>query len=167
VTPVIADWDLSEPGTYYAKGQKSHDAFAWSKESFEGDLVIEFEVQAKLKQQTHLCVIVYGNGVEFSRGNLIFLIGSDLFIIEKHTRYHEGDSFLSWNETTTDLVDEARSVTIEIIGDSASMYIDGVPVASTLIDSSDINHSGRIGLLKPWYSAGGVFSNLRVSTPVQ
>jgi hypothetical protein len=95
------------------------------------------------------------------------VIGSNVFIIEKHTRYHDGDSFLVYNQMMTNLVDEARSIRIEIIGDSATIYLDGQPVASTFIDASDIKHSGRIGLLKPWFSAGGVFSEIRVSTPVQ
>jgi hypothetical protein len=167
VTPILTDWDLSEEGAYYAKGVRSHDVFAWSKESFDGDLVLKFDLQAKLEQQTHLCIIVYGDGVEFTRGNLIFLVGSDLSLIEKHTRYHEGDSFLTYNETTTNLVEQKVPITIEIIGDSATMYLDEQPVASALIDVDDINHSGRIGLLKPWYSGGGIFSNLRVSTPIQ
>ena len=56
-------------------------------------------------------------------------------------------------------------MTIEIIDDTATMYVDGTKVVSTFFDLDEIIRQGRIGLNKFWERPEVTFSNIRVKTP--
>jgi hypothetical protein len=113
VVPNQKDWRESEDNSYTAVKQHSNDAFAWSKEIFEGDLIINLELSSTVSDSEG-CVIVYGSGYEFSLGSLIFCIETEFYQIEKNTLYHEGENFLAYHESNLDFKDQTYSTTIEI-----------------------------------------------------
>lgn len=161
VTPNLQLWDVADESSYTAVGQRSSDAFAWSAVTFDGDMNFSFDLQGALSSSEG-CVILYGGGVEFSDGSLIFCLEQNYYQLEKHTRYHEGENFLAYTPSGIALNEGVYSTTIQIAGDTATMYVNGERVLSAFFDLGEIPKSGRIGLLKPWTSPGVTFSNLRV-----
>ena len=155
-------WQETAKGTYTAKGSK--DAFAWSKEQYEGNLMVSFDIESSANQASG-CVIVYGKGQGLSYGNLIFCVDWDGYGLEKHTIYHEGENYLTFVPSDVDLKNNVYSVTIEIIDNTANMYVNGDKVLSSFFDTQEIDQSGRIGLLKKWFDPEVTFSNIRIRTP--
>jgi hypothetical protein len=155
-------WDTTVENRYIALGPSDWDAFAWSTEIFEGSLMVSLDIQRPEKQSDG-CVIVYGGGIEFSYGSLIFCVSWDGFMLEKHTKYHEGENFLAFSPRDNE-TDEVYSVTIEIIDDVASMYLGSEKVLSTVFDPEEIEGWGRIGLWKNWTNGDVIFSNIKVKT---
>jgi hypothetical protein len=156
-------WDTTVENRFIALGPSNWDAFAWSTEIFEGDLMVSLDLQ-RPESQSDGCVIVYGGGIEFSYGSLIFCVSWDGFALEKHTKYHEGENFLAFSPRDNE-TDEVYSVTIEIINDVASMYLGSEKVLSTFFDLEEIEGWGRIGLWKNWTNGDVIFSNIKVKTP--
>jgi hypothetical protein len=155
-------WRETADGTFTAKGSK--DAFAWSKEQYAGNLMVNFDIESSANQASG-CLIVYGNGQGLSYGNLIFCVDWDGYGLEKHTIYHEGENYLTFVPSDVDLQNNVYSVTIEIIDDTANMYANGDKVFSSFFDTQEIDRSGRIGLLKKWFDPEVTFSNVRIRTP--
>ncbi|MCK5646562.1 MAG: hypothetical protein KAH97_07245, partial [Anaerolineales bacterium] len=165
VIPDPQIWDESDDNRYTAVGQRSVDAFAWSTETFEGDLMVSLDLESS-ENQSSGCVIIYGDGQEYSYGSLIFCVDWDGHFLEKHTIYYEGeDNYLTHSPTNVELKDKVHSVTIEIIDDIASMYANGEKVFSSFFDTEEIDRRGRIGLLKKWFDPEITFSNIQIKTP--
>jgi len=156
-------WEESGDNCYTAVGQHDNDAFAWSTESFEGDLMVSLDLESPMIRSEG-CVIIYGDGHEHSYGSLIFCVESEFYQLEKHTRYHEGENYLTYSQSNIDFRDKVYSVTIEIIDDVASMYVNEEKVLSTFFDTAEIDRSGRIGLHKQWVGSEITFSNVQVNT---
>lgn len=152
-------WQDTVGGTYTAIGSK--DAFAWSNEQYEGNLMMSFDIKSSADQASG-CVIIYGDGHGFSHGNLIFCIDWDGFGIEKHTIYHEGENYLLFNHSEVNLNKKIYSVIIEINDNIASMQVNDEQVISSFFDPEEINRSGRIGLLKKWFDPTVTFSNIYI-----
>jgi hypothetical protein len=152
-------WRDTSEGHYSAVGSK--DAFAWSTETYDGDLLVSFDLESP-ENQASGCVVVYGNGEGLSYGNLIFCVDWDGYGLEKHTIYHQGENYLAWYPSDVDLNARVYSVTIEIIDDTANMYVDEDKVLSSIFDMKEIDRSGRIGLLKKWFDPEVTFTNVRV-----
>ena len=157
-------WEATEAGRYTAVNQSSVDAFAWSAKTFEGDLTISLDIESPVSQSEG-CVIIYGRGGNYSYGSLIFCLESEYYQLEKHSRYHEGENFLAYAPSDISFKDMVYSVTIEIKGDTASMFVNGNKVLSTILDLNEIERSGRIGLHKLWAGPEVTFSNIHVNTP--
>ncbi len=154
-------WQDTTGGIYTALG--SEDAFAWSKEQYEGNLMISFDIQSSADRASG-CIILFGDGHGFSHGNLIFCVDWDGYGLEKHTIYHEGENYLVFTHSEVNLNQKVYSVTIEINDDFASMQVNDEQVISSSFDPDEINHSGRIGLLKKWFDPTVTFSNVRIRT---
>jgi hypothetical protein len=155
-------WRETAEGTYTANGSK--DAFAWSKEQYAGNLMVSFDIESSASQASG-CAVVYGNGQGLSYGNLIFCVDWDGYGLEKHTIYHEGENYLTFVPSDVDLQNNVYSVTIDIIDDTANMYVNGDKVFSSFFNTQEIDRSGRIGLLKKWFDPEVTFSNIRIRTP--
>ena len=163
MTPKPKLWKESDENSYITVGQHSMDAFAWSTESFEGDLIITLDLQ-RLESESDGCIIVYGDGQEhYSQGSLIFCVSWDGYYLNKHTIYHEGEDFLAYINHNND-TDELYMLKIEITDDLANMYVDDELVLSSFFDPQEIDRKGRIGLFKPWYIGELIFSNIQIST---
>ena len=126
--------------------------------------MVGFDIESAANQASG-CVIVYGNGQGLSYGNLIFCVDWDGYGLEKHTIYHEGENYLTFVPSDVNLQNNVYSVTIEIIDDTANMYVNGDKVLSSIFDTQEIDRSGRIGLLKKWFDPEVTFSNIRIRTP--
>jgi hypothetical protein len=157
-------WEQSGDNRYTATGQNDVDAFAWSTETFEGDLSVSLDLE-RPESQSDGCVIIYGDGHEHSYGSLIFCVDWDGFSLEKHTIYYDEDeNHLAFNFRDNNS-DQVYSVTIEIVDDLASMYVNGEKVFSSFFDTEEIDRSGRIGLYKKWFVGEITFSNIQIKTP--
>jgi len=157
-------WEESGDNRYTAVGQREVDAFAWSTETFEGDLSVSLDLERQ-ESQSDGCVIIYGDGHEHSYGSLIFCVDWDGFSLEKHTIYYDEDeNNLAFNFRDNES-DKVYSVTVEIIDDLASMYVNGEKVFSSFFDTEEIDRSGRIGLYKKWFVGEITFSNIQIKTP--
>lgn len=154
--------DISE-GRYSAIGSKN--AFAWSTETYDGDLMVSFDLESP-ENQASGCMVIYGNGEGFSYGNLIFCVDWDGYGLEKHTIDHQGENYLAWHPSDVNLNARVYSVTIEIKGNTANMYVDGDKVLSSDFDTNEIDRSGRIGLLKKWFDPEVTFTNIRVRSSI-
>jgi hypothetical protein len=152
-------WRDPGEGIYTALG--SEDAFAWSMETYEGNLVLSLDLESS-ESKSSGCVVIYGDGNGFSQGSLIFCVDWDGYGLEKHTIYHDGENRLTFTHRNVDLKDNVYSLTIEIMDDVASMYVNGERVFSSLFDPEEINHSGRVGLLKKWFDPQITFSNVQI-----
>ena len=159
VIPNSTLWRDTPDGIFTAIGRE--DAFAWSTEEYAGDLMLSLDLESPVSRASG-CVVVYGDGQGFSQGSLIFCVDWDGYGLEKHTIYHEGENSLVFVHDDVDLRESAQSVTIEIIGDIASMYVNGERVLSTPFDTEDIDRSGRVALLKKWFDPEITFSNIRI-----
>ena len=150
-------------GRYTTIGQHSMDAFAWSTEKIDGDMILTFDLE-RPESESDGCVIIYGDGNKHSYGSLILCVDWDGYFLEKHTVYYEGDENLlnyAFNDNDTD---EVYSVRIDISDDLAIMNVNGEDVLSTIFDKQEIDRSGRIGLFKKWFVGEITFSNIQVNT---
>jgi hypothetical protein len=153
-------WKTTEDNSYTALGPSERDAFTWSTETVEGDVAVSLDLE-RPESRTDACVIVYGGGYEFTDGSLIFCVDWNGYGLEKHTKYHEGENILVFSPWDNES-DEVFSVTIEIIDDVASMYVDGQKVLSTIFDTEEVEGWGRIGLWKNWSVGDVIFSNIQI-----
>lgn len=155
-------WEESRDNRYTAIEQHDADAFAWSTETFEGDLMVSLDLE-RPEIQSDGCVIIYGDGHEHSYGSLIFCVDWDGFGLEKHTKYHEGENSLTFNFRDNNS-DKVYSIIVEIIDDIASMYVNGEKVLSSFFDTEEIDRSGRVGLFRNWAVGEITFSNIQIKT---
>jgi hypothetical protein len=160
-SPMLNLWNISAGGNYYAIDQQSSDAFAWSTQTYTGDLVLSLDIEKMVNDQTDACIILYGDGY----GSLIFCNTWDSYLLEKHTHYHDGENFLAHYYPKGDINKGVYSTNIEIIDNTATIVVNGERVIFTLFDTDEIDRDGRIGLLKPWHSPGVIFSNIRIKVP--
>ena len=167
-------WDVSVDNQYTAIDQRDSDVYAWSTENYQGDIIVSLklrsavealdlnweEMQRQIPSQNSGCVIMYGDGTIQSIGSLVFCVDWDGYFIDKHYRTYD-DEFLAYilHDNPSE---KTYSVTIEIINDMASMYVNGEKVLSTFFDTEEISRRGRIGLFKYWADGEITFSNIQV-----
>lgn len=160
-----------------ADKQHNADAFAWSKGTYEGDLILSLDMRS-LEQAVDLtrsemenqfpfldsgCVILYGEGPEFSHGCLIFCVNWDGYYLEKHTHYLDEYPLAFVPSNPFNQTDKVYSITIEISGDLATMTVNGEEVLSAFFDPAEISRNGRVGLFRNWAEGAITFSNIRIN----
>ncbi len=150
-------WRETGPGVYTATG--STDTFAWSQQSFSGDLDLTLDIESP-SENGEANIVVYGNGGGFSDGALIFTIANDLQQIVVDTIYDGGTKkFVQLKLVNFD--SQVHTIRISILARKASLYLDGNLLASVFLDDG-INTTGKIGLLKYWERPEVSFSNVRI-----
>jgi hypothetical protein len=160
-------WRKSGENSYTIIANPSSDTIAWSDEIITGDFILTAEVTHTSRRGAAM-FIVYGDGIGFSYGCLMAHYGSltsgtGWTAFEAHSIYGEGNILVS-NYGDFYFYEAARVITIEITGGKANLYVDGQKVVSTFLPS-EINHSGRIGLLQHWEQpVGATYSNIRIKT---
>jgi len=160
--PNDGNWTQPTNASYSATGDKT-DTFAWSEDILEGDFILKLDVESDFGNYGEGLVIIYGNGQTWSNGSLIFGINGFWQSIRIDTIYSDGDEvWLDYKERK--LAKKNYTMTIEVVGDIATLYADDVLVASTTIPTK-ANHSGKIGLVKYWESADVTFSNILIKQP--
>ncbi|MCJ7732957.1 MAG: toll/interleukin-1 receptor domain-containing protein [Anaerolineales bacterium] len=169
-------WDLTIANQYTAIDQRDSDVYAWSTESYQGDISVSLELrssvealdlsyeemQNQIPSQNSGCLILFGDGTLQSYGSLVFCIDWDGYFIDTHYRRYD-EEFLTYvlHDNPSETV---YAVTVEVIDDMASMYVNGEKVLSTFFDPEEISPSGRIGLFKYWVDGEITFSNIQVRT---
>ena len=165
--PNETSWQQSGENTYTIIANPSSDTIAWSDEIITGDFILTAEVSHTSRLGAAM-IIVYGDGIGFSYGNLIVHYGSltngqGWAAFEAHSIYDDGKLLVS-NNGDFYLSDEATTLTIEISDRKANLYADDQKVTSVFLPS-EINHMGRIGLLQHWEQpVGANYSNIRIRT---
>jgi hypothetical protein len=122
-------WTKSPDNSYTAKG--SQDTFAWAEETYEGNLLLSFEIEIIFYENEQAgggCIIVFGNGIDWSQGTLVFCVDGEYQRIQTDTVY-EGTEFLDYSQISLDK-NQIYTFTIEILDDSASLYLDGEKIVS-------------------------------------
>jgi len=147
----------SEGGSYTAVG--SLDTIAWSEGEYAGDIEISLDIESP-NSFAAANIIVYGNGISLSSGNLIFTVANDLLAINKDSIYGE-DNYLFDSASGLNFVEGKHTVLIKITDRKATLSVDGELISSVFLNE-DINTSGRIGLLKYWEIDEITFSNIRI-----
>jgi len=169
-------WEESGDNQYTAIDQRGSDAYAWSTESYQGDVMVSLDLrssveavdlsweamQAQIPSQNSGCVFIYGDGTVQSYGSLVFCVDWDGYFLDKHYRRYD-DEFLAYS-LHDNPSEKVYSVTVEIIDDMASMYVNGEKVLSSFFDTEEITRSGRIGLFKYWVDGEITFSNIQIKT---
>jgi hypothetical protein len=156
-------WRQSGENSYTIIANPSSDTIAWSDEIISGDFILTAEVSHTSRRGAAM-IIVYGDGIGFSSGCLIFHYGSltsgDGWVaIEAHSIYEESKILVA-NIGDFYFYEAARGITIEIVDRKANLYVDDQKVAFTFLPS-EINHTGRIGILHHWEQPVGVtYSNI-------
>jgi len=164
--PSDGNWSEPAPGTYHAAGQS--DTFAWSDEEVEGDLVVELDVTSDFAEQREeghgeASVIVYGDGIGYTRGSLIFTITGYWQAIVAHSPYESGN-WLVFNEHPLDVEpDDTFSMRVEVVDGRARLYVDDEQVATAGVPSG-VDPAGRIGLAKYGGSGDVSFADIRIDT---
>ncbi|NIM92878.1 MAG: TIR domain-containing protein [Anaerolineales bacterium] len=151
-------WTKTPDGKYTIIG--SEDTFAWSDEVIEGDFILKADVESKFDYFGEGMIIVYGDGISWSRGCLIFNITGYWQAIRAHSIYDPEVEWLVMNEMLLDFEERTKfNMTIEVVNDIANLYVDGDKVASTSLPP-EINRRGMIGLVKYQGSEDVTFSNI-------
>ena len=147
----------TEEGKYTAIG--SVETIAWSEERYTGDIEISLDIESP-NAFAAANIILYGNGISLSSGNLIFTVASDILAIVEGSIYDENDyTYMSF--PTINFVGEKHTVLIKVVDRRATLYVDGVEISSVLLkDTTDTE--GKIGLLKYWEIDEITFSNIQV-----
>ena len=176
-------WDVTVDNQYTAIEQRDTDAYAWSTQSFQGDMMVSLELRSavealdlgwdemnsQIPSQSSGCVIIYGDGTMHSYGSLVFCVHWDGYFLDKHYSRYDADQNRPEEYLAYILHDnpseKVYSVRVEILDDMASMYVNGEQVLSSFFDTEEIDRSGRIGLFKYWSDGEITFSNIQIKTP--
>ena len=164
IPPGNGYWDQPSENSYNAIGLK--DTFIWTEEVYEGDLTLSYDIEILYGngEWGGGAVILFGDGTGWSKGNLIFFVNGEAQNIQLDTIY-DGTVFLAYN-TLTLQDNHTYSLTIEILGKKASLFLDGEEIVSATLPTR-VNRSGQIGLFKEWAVPEVTFSNIKVKVPSQ
>jgi len=78
-------------------------------------------------------------------------------------QFDDGENWLAVNEEASLIPNRTHTITIEIIGDKASLYLDGEKIASAFF-TTEIVRRGRVGLTKFWEVPIVTYSNIKIKT---
>lgn len=139
-------WTKTSDNSYTAAGT-GWDTFAWTEETYSGNLVLSFAMDIIYGNANSGggCIIVFGDGLGWSEGTLIFCINGEYQTIQANSVYDDAAFLASSDLSLTN--NRTYAFTIEILGSNASLYLDGEKITSTALPSQ-INRSGQIGLYK-------------------
>jgi hypothetical protein len=180
IMPNPGSWKVEEDN-YIALAQHDSDSFAWSRDVYEGDMTLSLDLHSaeeaidlnRDEMENHFpslnsgCVILYGNGQEFSDGSLIFCVDWDGYYLEKDSRYSNQDPLVFIPIRSFNKPSQVYRVKIEIIDDLVVIQVNDQEVLSAILDQDEINHSGRIGLFRNWSDGEITFSNIRAKSPIE
>ncbi len=162
IIPGNGSWN-KEAGRYTAIGYI--DTIAWSEEKYTGDIEISLDIESppdieSSKDYAAAFIIVYGNGITQSSGNLIFNVANDILSIVEGSIYDDNDyTFIAGSDVN--FIGEKHTVLINIIDRKATLFVDGVEIGSVFLkDTTDTG--GKIGLWKYWEIEEIIFSNIRI-----
>jgi hypothetical protein len=152
-----------ENDCYTTIAKPSQDTIAWSDEIVDGDFILSAQVSSEQPDgRAHF--IVYGDGVGFSDGCLIFTYQNGYIFIEKDTLYGTDENFLVTMEGDFGFQEPTHDFTIEIKEGAANFYVDGKKVAFTFLPP-ETKSLGRIGFFADWQETVGMtYSDIKIKS---
>ena len=155
-------WEKTASNAYSISGEE--DTFAWSKQIIKGDFEFSADVESDFANYGEAMVVVYGNGKGWTPGCLIFNITGYWQSIRANSIYDPQAQWVVHNEERLDFADRNRyRMTIRVVGDEASLFVDDRLVASTPM-LPQFNREGYFALVKWGGSAPVSFSNIVFET---
>lgn len=149
-------WQQPEENSYTATG--SVETFAWSDVEISGDFALSVDIESSAINGEGV-IIVYGNGSYFSKGCLIFNISHDYQAIRADTIDYRQVKWLAKNQGYLNFQNQKYTMTIEVSGEQASLFINGKKTLSAKLPH-EIKRQGRIGLYKYHERPSVTFSNI-------
>ena len=155
-------WEKTASNAYSISG--TEDTFAWSKQAIKGDFEFSADVESDFANYGEAMVVVYGDGKGWTPGCLIFNITGYWQSIRAHSIYDPQTEWVVQNEEKLDFANRNRyRMTIRVVGDEASLFVDGRLVASTPM-LPHFNREGYLALVKWGGSAPVSFTNIVFET---
>jgi hypothetical protein len=139
-------WTKTSDNSYTAAGI-SWDTFAWTEETYSGDLLLSFSMDIIYGNANSGggCIIVFGDGKGWSEGTLIFCISGEYQSIQTNSVYDD-TVFLTFSDLSLKN-NRTYAFTIEILDNNASLYLANKKILSVTLPGQ-VNSDGRIGLYK-------------------
>ena len=155
-------WEKTASNAYSISGKE--DTFAWSKQAVKGDFELSADVESDFANYGEAMVVVYGDGNGWTPGCLIFNITGYWQSIRAHSIYDPEVEWVVQNEEKLDFANRNRyRMTIRVVGDEASLFVDDRLVASTPM-LAQFNREGYFALVKYGGSAPVSFTNIVFET---
>jgi hypothetical protein len=147
--------------SYTTIAKPSQDTIAWSDEIIEGDFILSAQVNSEQSDgMAH--IIIFGDGIGFSEGCLIFTYQNGYVFIERDTLYGTDENFLVTMEGNYGFQEPTHDFTIEIREGAATFYVDGKKAAFTFLPP-ETKRLGRIGFFSNWEeSLGMTYSDIKI-----
>ena len=152
--------------SYTTIAKPSQDTIAWSDEIIEGDFILSAQVNSEQSDGiAHF--IVYGDGIGFSQGCLIFTYQNGVVSIIRDTLYGNDENFLVANPGNYGFQVPTHDFTIEIREGAATFFVDGNKAAFTFLPP-ETKRLGRIGFFADWTeSIGMTYLNIKVKSLIE
>jgi hypothetical protein len=152
--------------SYTTIAKPSQDTIAWSDEIIEGDFILSAQVNSEQSDGiAHF--IIYGDGIGFSEGCLIFTYQNGFIYIERDTLYGTNENFLMTIKGNYGFQVPTHDFTIEINQGAATFFVDGNKEAYTFLPS-ETKRLGRIGFFADWEeSVGMTYSNIKIVSLIE
>lgn len=156
-------WRQSGENSYTPIEQSEVTAFLWSNETVEGDLILSYEITSS-DDRGDGGVVIYGDGKGYTQGSLFFIAAwDDWYYIGKNTPHEEVNYLANHNYPAVPTSKRTFDILIEIIGDQASLSVDGHKFPPVVI-TEDVVQQGRIGFTKYWEMPAVTYSNIKIKT---
>jgi hypothetical protein len=162
ILPSETLWRVGE-NSYTTIAKPSQDTIAWSNEIIEGDFILSAQVDSEQSDGiAHF--IIYGDGIGFSEGCLIFTYQNGYVSIIRDTLYGNDENFLVANPGDYGFQVPTHDFTIEISEGAATFFVDGNKAAFTFLPPNT-KRLGRIGFFADWTeSIGMTYSNIKIKS---
>jgi hypothetical protein len=165
IIPTVTLWRAVD-NSYTTIASPSQDTIAWSDEIIEGDFILSAQVSSE-QSDGIAHIIVYGDGVGFSQGCLIFTVQKGYVFIERDTLYGTYENFVVTIEGDYGFQVPTHDFTIEIREGTATFYVDGNKAAFTFLPP-ETKRMGRIGFFADWEeSIGMTYSNIKIKSLIE
>jgi hypothetical protein len=152
--------------SYTTIAKPSQDTIAWSDEIIEGDFILSAQVNS-VQSDGIAHFIIYGDGIRFSEGCLIFTYQNGYIFIERDTLYGNDENFLVTIEGDYGFQEPTHDFTIEIREGAATFFVDGNKVAFTFLPP-ETKRLGRIGFFADWQeSIGMTYSDIKIRSLIE
>jgi hypothetical protein len=152
--------------SYTTIAKPSQDSIAWSDEIIDGDFILSAQVDSQQSDGiAHF--IIYGDGIGFSEGCLIFTYQNGYVSIIRDTLYGNDENFLVANPGVYGFQTPTHDFTIEIREGAATFFVDGNKAAFTFLPP-ETKRLGRIGFFADWTeSIGMTYSNIKIKPLIE
>lgn len=161
VLPAGSMWQRTADGGYAVSG--GEDTFAWSSQPIQGDFELSADVESDFANYGEAMILVYGDGLGWTPGCLIFNITGYWQSIRAHSVYDPESRTVAVREKPLDLERRRYHLTIRVAENKASLFVDERLVVSTAM-SPQFNREGYLALVKWGGSAPATYEHIMLKT---